>query len=362
MSPGEKKPLPFFGISSSEMTPEANYAAWGDATATMFDIDAGGRTATEPFYADLVSYAMGPVLIGRARAAAQTFTRSASTIARSGVDHILVQLYQQGGYRGIAGTLPIEVNPGDICILDFAETLETTASSFENITMVVPRGLIELALGRTESLHGLVLKNDTALCQLLARHLKALFELAPHMTFDESDAIANGTISLIAACLRGELETRDDTASGVATVSLIRIRRFIDQSLEDPELSIESIAKRFGLSRASLYRLFDSFGGIAEYIRRKRLHRAFFLITDPSYREKRIGEIARRFCFPNESTFTRAFKGAYGITPSAAREASLLRRPDSSPLVDELSLTHWMRQMAKPSPPPTKTTPKRDKD
>jgi len=53
-------------------------------------------------------------------------------------------------------------------------------------------------------------------------------------------------------------------ASGVAIplASFVTIRRFIDRNLKSPELSPEMIARNFGLSRASLYRLFEPGGGI----------------------------------------------------------------------------------------------------
>ena len=71
------------------------------------------------------SHDLGGVVIGRIAASAQIFRRSSFTIARTGVDHFLIQLYRQGGYQGVAGELPITVRPGDVCILDMAQTLHT---------------------------------------------------------------------------------------------------------------------------------------------------------------------------------------------------------------------------------------------
>lgn len=346
------KLLPSFGFSRDDVTREENYAAWREAVATMFEVDVNGRDDLGPFYADLTSFAMGSILFGRARAAAQRFSRTAATIAASGVDHIIVQLYTQGGYHGVAGDLTIKVEAGDICVLDFAETLETQATDFECLTMVIPRVMIEAGLVKTHLLHGLVLSRTTALGQLLGQHLRLLYELAPQLSFDECEAVVEGTVSLIIACLRGKIDERDVMGSAAGSLSTIEIRRFIDDNLMREDLTVELISDKFGLSRSSLYRLFEPLGGVADYVRRRRLHGAFFDLTRPLRRTERISIVARRWGFLNEATFARAFKAAYGISPSAAREAALLQRVATVAAQDSLSddneLSRWMRSIAAP--------------
>jgi AraC-like DNA-binding protein len=350
IKPDGKSLLPQFGFSAADMVPEDNYSAWREAIATLFDIDVQGRGDLGPFHADLKTFAMGSVLFGLARASAQRFSRTTETIARSGVDHVLVQLYVKGGYTGMAGNRPIAVGPGDICVLDFAETTETLATDHESLTIVIPRIMIEQRLDHV-SLHGLVLKADTALAKLLGQHFLALFELAPTMTFDECESAIDGTIALILACLRGELEARDAHDSGMDTISLANIRRYIHEHLHDEHLTADGIARQFGLSRSSLYRLFEPMGGIADYIRRKRLHRAFFEVVSPALADRRISEIARRWQFSSESSFSRAFKATYGITPSGARKTSIFAKGIASAISDssQPDLSRWMREISAPA-------------
>lgn len=344
--------LPSFGFVADDMGADENIAAWREAVGTLFDVDElaygeGGR-----FRADLRSYAMGPVLLGLARASSQRFTRTAETVARSGVDHIILQLYVTGGYDGQAGHATVRVRPGDICLLDLAQTLQTRATAFENLTLVVPRPLFDAQLIRVEDLHGLVLPADGALARLMARHLAALFETAPHMTLDQSQSVVEGTVSFIVACLKGELERRDAARGVGADASLFRIRQYIEAHLADPELTANSLAAQFGLSRASLYRLFAPVGGVADYIRSRRLHRAFFDLAATTSRNIRIGEVARRWQLGTDAHFTRLFKAAYGVTPRAARDAALLgvRTQDGPARADEptSTLTRWMRRIAPP--------------
>jgi AraC-like DNA-binding protein len=341
--------LPSFGFLSEQMRTEDNIAAWRETTATFFDVDELAAGESQPFRADLRSYALGSILLGMTRASGQRFRRTPQTIARSGVDHLILQLYVKGGYEGVAGATPIRVEPGDICLLDLAQTLETRARAFENVTLVVPRPMFDARLLQVDDLHGLVLPASGALAPLLARHLSALFEYAPRMTFDECQAVVEGTVSLVAACLKGELERRYADRNVTANASLFRVRQHIEAQLSNPDLSADAVAMQFGLSRASLYRLFAPIGGIAEYIRGRRLHRAFFDLAATGARGVRISEIARRWHLGTDAHFTRSFKAAYGITPRAARAAALIGvTPPDGPDHGASTVTHWMRKIAAP--------------
>lgn len=331
------------------MDAQANVAAWREAVATLFEVDELAAGESGPFRADLQSYVMGPVLFGRSRASGQRFRRTAETVARSGVDHIVVQLYVKGGYQGVVGALPIRVEPGDICVLDLAQTLETRATAFENFNLVIPRPMIDRRVPQPEALHGLVLPADSVLTRLLARHFVTLFDCAPRMTFDECAAVVEGTISLIVACLSGELERRDAARGDAGNLSLIRIRQHIEARLEAADLSADSVAAHFGLSRATLYRMFSPLGGVAEHIRSRRLHRAFFDLAAATADGPRVGEVARRWNLGSETNFSRAFKAAYGVSPKAARAAALLSDPNPGAAGDASGaspLTRWMRDIA----------------
>lgn len=342
-----------FGFQGVRMPVEQNAVAWREAMATLFDIDEMGWSGDEPFRADLDSFAMGPILFGLARAGSQRFNRTLDTIARSGVDHILVQLYTSGGFEGIAGDHPIEVQAGDLCVFDLAQTVQTRALPFENLNMVIPRPMVASRFAQPEALHGLVLASKSMKTTVLAQHFRALHDYAPRMTYDDAHAVADGSLALVLACLRGELERRDAVASGSDTLSLARIRQHIEARLAHPDLSAESVASHFGLSRASLYRLFSPLGGVADYIRSRRLHRAFFDLAIPGAKKVRVSEVARRWCLGSEASFTRAFKTAYGISPRAAREIAILGgRPWQGPTdgeADHQVLTRWMLEIAAPS-------------
>lgn len=339
--------IPRFRFDGTGLSASENIVAWQQSVVSLFDTDRFADASGKPFEAVLDSFALGAILFGRTKAGGQRFRRTGETIARSGIDHVIVQLYVEGGYHGVAADTPIVVSAGDICVLDLAQTLETHASAFECFTLVVPRPLLERALPQPEALHGLVLRGDRVLTRLLAQHFLALFAHAPELTVDECQAVVEGTLSLIIACLKGEIEDRTVAQKGSASV--ISIKQYIEQHLGDQNLSAETIAAHFGMSRATLYRQFTVSGGVAHYIRSRRLHRAFFELAQPTVLSRRIGSVAKRWSFSSLANFNRAFKAAYGITPGAARMAATPAFAHARQADDKTSaLTRWMLEIAAP--------------
>jgi AraC family transcriptional regulator len=92
---------------------------------------------------------------------------------------------------------------------------------------------------------------------------------------------------------------------------------FIEENLSE-EIKIEMLAKIAGLSQFYFQRLFKRLvkKPVNEYIKLRRLAMASEALQD---KNKRIIDVALDFGFSSHETFSRAFKGAYGITPTEFR-------------------------------------------
>jgi AraC-like DNA-binding protein len=114
-------------------------------------------------------------------------------------------------------------------------------------------------------------------------------------------------------------EPRAGAAAPPPLETLASVQRYIESQLAVAALGPDMIARNFGLSRASVFRLFRPVGGVATYIRKRRLERAFAEITAPSRADRRVGSIAFSLGFANQSAFSRLFQSEYGVTPLQAR-------------------------------------------
>lgn len=114
-----------------------------------------------------------------------------------------------------------------------------------------------------------------------------------------------------------ELEIKHTNETSKAWGTFVRCKHFIDS---DPERvgSIGSVAERMGIDRSYLSRLFRRYLKISahDYIMRKRLARAAYLLITS---DLSVGEVAARLEFADPFHLSRAFKKAYGISPSHFR-------------------------------------------
>ena len=105
---------------------------------------------------------------------------------------------------------------------------------------------------------------------------------------------------------------------------LRNIQRLVDEidacirSKADEALSLRSLARRFGYSEYHFSRKFRELSGLSfrDYLRWRRLAFALKRLRDT---RDGILEIALDYGFSSHEAFTRAFREAYGITPSEYR-------------------------------------------
>ena len=111
-----------------------------------------------------------------------------------------------------------------------------------------------------------------------------------------------------------------------------RAEMLLEQHFHDPAFGVQELAGLLGLSRSALYRLFEPGGGVAVFIRDRRLQRLRAALADPAD-HRRVAEKAYACGFADQAQFIRAFRRAYGMTPVEYRAAMLdaaMQTPRSS--------------------------------
>jgi AraC family transcriptional activator of tynA and feaB len=111
----------------------------------------------------------------------------------------------------------------------------------------------------------------------------------------------------------------------IATSSVIggryaRARLFIEQNLNDPELSPHSVARALNVSARYLRMIFAREGEcISSYVLRRRLEETARQLADHRWRGRSICEIAFTWGFNSAPHFSRSFREYYGMPPREYR-------------------------------------------
>lgn len=113
---------------------------------------------------------------------------------------------------------------------------------------------------------------------------------------------------------------------GVRAARLSAVKHDIVRNLEQPTLSIASLARRHALTERNIQRLFEHDGTtFTEYVLMQRLARAHRLLSDPRRDCDKISAVAWECGFGDLSYFNRVFRRHYGLAPSDVRASGTRR-------------------------------------
>ena len=235
--------------------------------------------------------------------------------------HLSVRLILQGGQRVNFGRRPAELAEGDLCVCEPGYPLSTKARYCEILTIALERDRLDNPKG---SLHGLLLRGEHPLGQLLGGHLHRLLQTLPGLTVVNAASTVHITLSLLHTCLGVECQALETAASDPLRA---RIIAFIESHVHAPELSAQLLQQVFHVSRARLYRILQDDGGVARVIARAR--------TDAAFRDIRnrpgqpLLKVAERWGFSNVRQFQRAFRTRFGFSPGTLRQPQWRMRADA---------------------------------
>lgn len=302
--------------------------------AHLFDITLLSPEAT--FFNRLEGYNLGAVVFARCWGVPQRFERKLSHVLIDGGDTVMAVLDLEGSeWRGDYDGRPAGSHQGQIRLIDMARPFDMSTSGYSSIYIITPRAQLDGCADL--DFHGLVISDASPSGRLLSSHLRALGEVIDRMTIREAESAARAVVALIGGAILAHAEPAAGDPRPVEKMLLASGRQFVEQRLDDVELSPEAVRRHLGISRSLLYKVFEPLGGVSAFIQGRRLDQAFDAILQDRAEHHTLGEIAYRHGFRSDAHFSRAFRSRYGVTPGrlrrlgeAARQEGLsaLERPD----------------------------------
>jgi len=297
-----------------------SFAACRELVAAIFDLDTPSPELRNGYAMTFALYDHGPVKLGASTATtASIMTRSPQTITRTGVDQFHVQYYRTHGFVMTVDGAERRVEPGDICMLDLSRPVTLNMAGIDNLWLILPRELLAPLLADIGDVHGLVLRRDSEAGIDVREHMDEMWRQAPDLTPAQGLAASHAAAALLAGVIRANSQGRAATRTELRVSQFRAICRRIDKQIADPGLGPSTLTRDFYVTRPTLYRMFEPHGGIGKYILGRRLTGVFRDLSDPAQAHRNVVEILRQWGLANHTAAGRAFRAAYGMTPSECR-------------------------------------------
>lgn len=320
--------VPAMTVSTAGLPRAQQYEAWQDLGMPYLEMKPRAATPPESFEATGTARRFGPLLLYRVRLDGLDQHRSAAQIRRDGLDHWVVAICRSGyHHHHQQGGEGFVMTPGTPYLLSLAQPFQARrdGGTVEWLSLFVPRDATPHLNAALEAAQGRPI--DGALGRILADHVMALDEHLDAVPEADAPRLAMATLGLLAAALT-EREAEADRPQ-LDQCRLMRVKALIRQHLGSATLSPGRLAAMAGMSRSQLYRVFEPLGGVAGFIQRERLCFAYGLLAQPA--PAPIGRIAEQAGFFEPSSFSRAFRHAFGVTPRDVRAAALSGAPLPAP-------------------------------
>lgn len=295
------------------------FEAWHDWYGSVLDKMVRDPVA-KGFPARNVMWRLGSVMICHVAAPGLHASRSRALIRRNPVDHWVLTVNNRGTIRLATCGLSLEPGPGTPFIVSLADEQESDRSAVDRVQLYLPR----------DSFHGIGVLLDDAKAKaletpegkLLAEYLLLLERSLPDLDPGDGPRLSHAIETMVAACLAPSGDRAAKARLQIDLALMERVRQAVRRHLRSPSLGPDKLCQEAATSRSQLYRLLEGQGGVAHYIQRCRLSESLVLLSDVS-NILPIARIAEILCFADASSFSRAFRREFGVSPSDIRIASL---------------------------------------
>jgi AraC-like DNA-binding protein len=197
-------------------------------------------------------------------------------------------------------------------------------SPIDFLTIAIPRATLTQAVVNVDDALMQLVPRDNEALRLLTGYVQILQGEIGHMSPELKAASAAHVQDLVALALgAGRDATHIARGRGVRAARLRALKAYMLANLTRRDLSIETVARRHGISPRYVRTLFDSDQTtFTDFVLNQRLARAHRCLVDPRFAGHMISTIAFEAGFGDLSYFNHVFRRRYGATPSDIRAAA----------------------------------------
>ncbi|MFF9810677.1 helix-turn-helix domain-containing protein [Streptomyces coeruleorubidus] len=299
---------------------------WHEVISQTYDQLASVRlnvsTPTEaPYNGVLRSHQIGSMQVATTEADPLQVRQTTRGVAGADTDYLSVCLQERGLLVIDQADSQTLLRPGSLTFFDTVRPYTVSyPEPFRMHVIQVPRWMVGVREADLRRVTAVSMDTDSETAALVIPFLSRLATRAASHPQQIGDLLVRNAADLLTTLVT-ERMGRDVTDTD-ATLRL-RVKTFMDRHLADPGLSPQTIAAAHHMSVRHLHRLFEAEETtVSRWIQHRRLEACRRELGRPGRHGPAVTAIAHRFGFSSPTSFSRAFRAAYGMSPREWRAAA----------------------------------------
>lgn len=262
------------------------------------------------------------VHVTEVRATSHVVERTPELIARSDRSYFKVSLMLAGTGMLIQDDREAVLQAGDLAVYDTDRPYSLVFDEdFRTMVVMFPKHLISLPSDMIGQLTAVRISGQEGLGGMVVPYLTQLAGNLDQLAGTTGARLAHSALDLVTTVFTRELGL-DEVSADPHRALVQRIRAYIDRNLASTDLGPATIASAHFISTRHLHGLFQEQGvTVSTWIRTRRLEQCRRDLLDPMLADRPVAAIAARWGFVDAAHFSRAFKSAFGVSPSEYRAA-----------------------------------------
>lgn len=295
------------------------FAAWQRLVAPVLRVEPT-EVLAPGFHATARAYDLGKMHLVSASVDPMKYSHTLDHVRLSGIDHWCLSFLKSGFEVNRLGDQVVRLPAGSLHAASLVHPFQGRSGTVDSIRVLLSRDHFS---DLSDVLDAVSLRRiDGPLSYVLKEYMLSMELFIRKQQVTDLSLVTESFTQLLSASLRPVAENVAVADLAISAGRFNLARKYIQLNLTSPKLNARSICQALGISRRQLYYLFERYGGVANFIKQRRLAACCRAISDATD-HRLISSIAYSYGYVDSALFSRQFHAEFGFSPTEAREAKL---------------------------------------
>ena len=308
-------------MSTVDVSVREREEAWRAAVAEAFVPLDFSFPDPRAFRGEIAGDVLGTVAVTRVTAGPHSAERTQRHVARTEMPYYKVSMPLRGYVLISQDGREAPLIPGDLAIYDTSRPYHVTFDdTCRLLVLMFPHRELRLPHDAVSAVTARRVSGRNGIGGLVAPLLVNLASRLDELGGAQSARLADNVVDLLGTLYADLLSGAGYRPADPMHTLLTKIRCFIEDNLDDPDLGPETVAAACHISVGYLHKLFRAEGtSVSRTIRERRLEQCRRDLVAPASRAKAVSAIGAHWGFLDAAHFSRVFKATYGVSPREYR-------------------------------------------